>query len=166
MSTPPISESYAHRIVAEIEQCLTEGFKRKGLPSAMSEAGLRMKPSRRINTYTLDRIRELYGLVPDWGLYRQTETATSKPEVPSIVIKPVYRVGANTSDGRDKIFVCAIGDAHDSPTISKDRFRWIGKHIKELKHDYVVQIGDFASLDSLCRYVPFDLLVFGQLFIS
>lgn len=75
-----------------------------------------------------------------------------------VVIKPVYRVGANTSDGRDKMRVCAIGDSHDGPFLSKDRFRWIGKHIKETRYDYVVQIGDWASLDSLCRYEPNDTL--------
>ena len=27
--------------------------------------------------------------------------------------------------------VCVIPDAHDGPDIPKDRFRWIGKHIKK-----------------------------------
>jgi len=29
--------------------------------------------------------------------------------------------------------VCVIPDAHDGPDIPKDRFRWIGKHIKKNK---------------------------------
>ena len=45
--------------------------------------------------------------------------------------------------------VLVIGDTHDSPDIPKDRFYWIGKHIKNTKPDYVVQIGDFGSFDSL-----------------
>ena len=29
--------------------------------------------------------------------------------------------------------VLAIGDTHDVPDINKDRFRWIGKHIRKIK---------------------------------
>jgi predicted phosphodiesterase len=53
--------------------------------------------------------------------------------------------------------VIAIGDLHDSPHIkSKERFRWIGKHISNIKPDYVVQIGDFLTLDSCTYYIPDD----------
>lgn len=160
MPNPQISEDYAREIVGLIEQCLTEGFKPKGMPSALMEAGRRLKPSKRLCTYHLDRVKELYGLQPDWTLYRPVKLSPTPQasSAPQVIIKPVYRVGANTSDGRGKISVCAIGDAHDSPTVPKDRFRWIGQHIKERKHDYVVQIGDFASLDSLCKYEANDTL--------
>ena len=49
--------------------------------------------------------------------------------------------------------VLVIGDAHDGPTIPKARFLWMGKHIKKTKPDYVVQIGDFLSLDSCCWHI-------------
>ena len=45
--------------------------------------------------------------------------------------------------------VIVIGDAHDSPKIPQDRFKWIGKHIKQSNPDYIIQIGDWASFDSL-----------------
>ena len=45
--------------------------------------------------------------------------------------------------------VIVIGDAHDSPHIKQDRFKWIGKYIKAAKPDYIIQIGDWASFDSL-----------------
>ena len=45
--------------------------------------------------------------------------------------------------------IIVIGDAHDSPSIEQDRFKWIGKYIKESKPDYIIQIGDWASFDSL-----------------
>ena len=45
--------------------------------------------------------------------------------------------------------VIVIGDAHDSPNIKQDRFKWIGKYIKAAKPDYIIQIGDWASFDSL-----------------
>jgi len=45
--------------------------------------------------------------------------------------------------------IIVIGDAHDSPHIKQDRFKWIGKYIKSVKPDYIIQIGDWASFDSL-----------------
>ena len=53
--------------------------------------------------------------------------------------------------------VIVIGDLHDSPHIKdKSRFRWIGKHIAKTKPAYVVQIGDFITLDSCTHYIPDD----------
>ena len=52
--------------------------------------------------------------------------------------------------------VLAIGDIHDSPAIGKDRFYWVGKHANAIGCDEVVQIGDWATLDSLCSYVGND----------
>lgn len=47
----------------------------------------------------------------------------------------------------------AIGDAHDSPRLdSKDRFRWIGRHINEIGADFVIWIGDVLTFDSLSRF--------------
>jgi len=43
--------------------------------------------------------------------------------------------------------ILVIGDTHDSPHIVQDRFEWIGKHIRKVKPDYVVHIGDFGSFD-------------------
>lgn len=49
--------------------------------------------------------------------------------------------------------VVVIGDAHDSSKLpDKSRFRWIGKEIRRLKPDWVVSIGDLATLDSLCSH--------------
>ena len=48
--------------------------------------------------------------------------------------------------------IIVIGDTHDSPNIPQDRFKWIGKYIKEQEPDYIIQIGDFASFDSLSYF--------------
>ena len=48
--------------------------------------------------------------------------------------------------------IIVIGDAHDSPNIKQNRFKWIGKYIKECKPDYIIQIGDWASFDSLSYF--------------
>ena len=48
--------------------------------------------------------------------------------------------------------IVVIGDAHDSPHIPQDRFKWIGKYIKKIEPDYIIQIGDWASFDSLSYF--------------
>ena len=48
--------------------------------------------------------------------------------------------------------VLVIGDIHDSPKIPQDRLTWIGKYARKTKPDYIVQIGDFGSFDSLSSF--------------
>ena len=52
--------------------------------------------------------------------------------------------------------VLVIGDTHDSPHIPQDRFKWIAKHIKKIKPDYIIHIGDFGSFDSLSFFQAND----------
>ncbi len=150
-----MSESLSRRIIEQIEQCLTEGYKRKGLPSAIEEAGRRMKPIRRINSYTLDRIYELYSLKPDWSLHKPSENISNKlPPAPVIIIKPSYEISKDPVRGvKTKTLIAAIGDGHDGPGIpDKSRFWWAGKHVKAHKHDIVISIGDLFTLDSVSRF--------------
>jgi hypothetical protein len=55
--------------------------------------------------------------------------------------------------------VLAIGDAHDHPDLPKDRFRWMGRHAAEMGVDYVTQIGDMLTLDSLNSHVSNETLL-------
>lgn len=69
--------------------------------------------------------------------------------------KPHFTIRQEVNGSSSKIRVVCIGDAHDSPAIpDKSRFERIGKYIKEQKPDVVIQIGDFATLDSLNTHVP------------
>ena len=53
--------------------------------------------------------------------------------------------------------VLVIGDTHDSPDIpNKERFGWFAKHIRKIKPDIVVQIGDFVTLNSCTHYIKDD----------
>jgi len=45
-----------------------------------------------------------------------------------------------------------IGDAHSNPTTSSDRFEVLGKFIVDEQPDVIIDMGDFASLDSLSSY--------------
>ena len=58
--------------------------------------------------------------------------------------------------GINKKVALVIGDSHDSPKISKERFYWIGRHAAFLKPDILIHIGDLSSLDSLCHFIPDD----------
>ena len=64
--------------------------------------------------------------------------------------------------------VVVIGDVHDAPGLSKDRLNWIGQYIAEVQPDKVIQIGDFANLDSMCKYPPqsFDDMESRPMFVE
>ncbi len=69
--------------------------------------------------------------------------------------KPHFTIRQDNAGRSSKIRLVCIGDAHDSPAIpDKSRFEWIGKYINATKPDVVVQIGDFATLDSLSTHTP------------
>ena len=64
--------------------------------------------------------------------------------------RPKFTIRQDNAAKSGKLRVLVIGDAHDSPHIAdKSRFEWIGKHISQTKPDVVIQIGDFATVDSL-----------------
>ena len=146
MVQPSISIEYAREIIRNYNQCLKEGFKSGGTPSALEETGRRLNPPKKISTRYLLRIKTLYNLEPDIP----TEAEIINP---GITVKPTYRISAATEDSRAKTLICAIGDLHDGPRIpDKTRLVLAGKHVATRKHDAVVQIGDFLTLDSVSRF--------------
>jgi predicted phosphodiesterase len=58
--------------------------------------------------------------------------------------------------------VGVIGDTHDSPGQSKDRFKWMARWCADRKFDHVVQIGDWLSLDSLSSHEKLGSAKFYQ----
>jgi hypothetical protein len=52
--------------------------------------------------------------------------------------------------------ILAIGDLHDDPYLSKERFGWIGKHAREMAPDHIVAIGDICDLESLSFHAGND----------
>lgn len=61
--------------------------------------------------------------------------------------------------GTQRIRVLAIGDAHDSPEIPKNRFRWLGRLASDEGCDWTVSIGDWLTLDSLNTHVANETLL-------
>ena len=45
-----------------------------------------------------------------------------------------------------------IPDTQVKPEVNTDHLEWLGKYIIDKKPDVVVQIGDFADMESLCSY--------------
>ncbi len=45
-----------------------------------------------------------------------------------------------------------IGDPHQRPGISTDRFEWAGKFALKHRPDVIVTMGDWADMESLCSY--------------
>lgn len=86
----------------------------------------------------------------DWSLFKPAEIVLDLPEAK----RPRIRVKAHSESSDAPIYkVCAIGDLHDSPHLSdKSRFTWIARHISETRPDRIVQIGDWASFDSVSRH--------------
>ena len=88
------------------------------------------------------------------GLQASIETVVE--EAPPEVVK--VRVRASSSPEGAITKVLAIGDAHDDPHTPKDRFRWLGKLAQDRGVDWIIQIGDFGSFDSLSSHIPNETL--------
>jgi hypothetical protein len=58
----------------------------------------------------------------------------------------------------EAIRVCVIGDLHVSPGQDLSRLKWIARHIGETQPDRIVQIGDWASFDSVSTHDPIGSL--------
>lgn len=81
--------------------------------------------------------------------------AESGPRVveATVVVRPNYRIQQRKSKPDETKRVLAIGDCHDGPKLpDKRRFFAMGRYAKENQVDQIVQIGDFASIDSLNRF--------------
>ena len=58
--------------------------------------------------------------------------------------------------------VVAIGDTHDEPGMAKDRFTWLARHCVARMPDRIVQIGDFASWNSISSHEERGSLGYAQ----
>lgn len=137
MSTPPLSRIRALEAVRAVEAT--------GSPS---EAAKALGVPRTTIYSRLEAARLSYGITP-----------ADKPPQPAIIIpetisRPRVRVKAVSSPHQDAPItrVLGIGDLHDSPSLDKERFRWIGRHAAATRPDRVVMIGDIADFDSLSSH--------------
>jgi hypothetical protein len=48
--------------------------------------------------------------------------------------------------------ICVVPDSHAKPNVSMRRYEWLGSLIKDINPDFVVDLGDWGDMESLCSY--------------
>lgn len=91
--------------------------------------------------------------IRQYGKWRLSARENARTPVEKPRIRVPYRTAAPAQDD-DAIRVCVIGDLHVAPGQDLSRIKWIARHIKETKPDHIVQIGDWASFDSVSTHDP------------
>jgi len=95
-------------------------------------------------TSRLRKAREM-GIVTE-----QAATAAKIIDQTTVILQPRFRIQQRKSKPDETKRVLAIGDCHDSPSLSnKNRFFAMGNYAKIKQVDQIIQIGDFATCDSL-----------------
>mgnify|MGYP002624760568 FL=1 len=146
MPTPKLSDEMLRetaRLFAEAGYNVKEAAKKAGVNQ---------------NTYAsrLRRARE-EGITDSPAVLPTHERKDQHPV--QVVLKPTYRVQQRKSDPQATKKILAIGDCHDGPSLpDKTRFFALGRYAKEHNVDEIVQIGDFATCDSLNRFDGNDTL--------
>ena len=156
MAQPKLSDEKKQEIVDEAARC-------GGILAASVKLG--------INRATADyryRVAVASGFQPSINLAEKLEPTTNKDNLVEKLerqvthlknslaeaVRPKFTIRQDNVSKTSSLRVVCIGDAHDEPGLDKSRFEWIGKYVRREKPDVVVQIGDFASLDSLSYWTP------------
>lgn len=149
------SQAELEQVIRLIEEALQDGFcpPNRGKDGAIAAAARKAQESGLVKTHKAFRSRveaaRQRHREPDWTLWRPPVYTRASPET---VIDPYRLMEASIPTGK-RVTVCVIGDMHDDPRMdSKDRFLWIGRWIASEAPDYVVQIGDWATFDSMSRH--------------
>jgi hypothetical protein len=87
-------------------------------------------------------------------LSETTQKAANSNEKPRIRVPYLRAVEPPRPANDEAIRVCVIGDLHVAPGQDLSRIAWIARHIRETKPDYIVQIGDWSSFDSVSSHDP------------
>lgn len=158
MATPGLSRELAEDAVARVEQKLRQGFVPKGMGGGKSAVEAAAKEAadqgvvkaRNTLSTRLDAAKTIYGIEPDWSLYRPRQYLHTPPGVAAVAFQD--HIAEPDPDGEPE-HCAVIGDAHDSPHLpDKCRFRWLGAYIEEHGFTRVRATGDWLSLDSFSTH--------------
>lgn len=88
------------------------------------------------------------------GFIRDQVVSTEETkEQKTVYLKPTYKIFQRARSSDVNCRVLAIGDAHDGPDLpDKTRFFAMGSYAAKNQVDHIVQIGDFASMDSMSSH--------------
>ena len=95
----------------------------------------------------LEVAKNLYGLEP-------VEAPPPAVEIISEpILRPRVRVKAATPDNPSPCYrIVAIGDTHQQPGMSTDRWRWLARFVLDEQPDKVVHMGDIGEFGSVSRH--------------
>ena len=159
MANPPLSEAIARDTVERIETKLREGHRPAGMPGhgngairAAADQAMKDGAVGSLSAFQtrLRRAGEVYGLEPDWSLYRP---ARYQQPVPLAVVQPAPALQEARPSGAPER-VLAIGDLHQDPR-HPDRLAvltWIARFASEQRFDRIIQIGDWSTWDSVNQH--------------
>lgn len=148
MPAPRMTREKCQQIVETVNNCIRAGYRIGSYPSAYEAAAKAID----LPVYTIrDRLesaKRWYGLEP----IPNPPDDLPVPEIAPIS-KPrvIVRAAASSPEG-ESIRVTLIGDTHQQPGMSTDRFKWIARHVGETQPDRVIQLGDLGEWSSLERH--------------
>ena len=111
--------------------------------------GLKKKPPKRRRTVQASKgpkqteIKGLSTVKKELSSIKIKKESIKIFNIPNEEYRNVFRLGKRT---------LVVPDVHSKPDVSNERMVWLGNLILDLVPDYVVQIGDFADMPSLCSY--------------
>ena len=144
-----------------VNEALRAGYRPAGLtgsgPGAIAKAGEDAARDGFSATQSgfqtrLRSARELYGLEPDWSLFRPAVYQQPRPSIILTPAPPIDPVALIPSGKTERIL--AIGDIHHDPR-HEDRLevmKWIARHASATRPDRIIQVGDWSSWDSVSTH--------------
>lgn len=153
-----ITQARMDQAIGLVEECLLEGFRPPGFGgpgrgAIQRAAHLAVERGWADTTNAFEKriyAAKAKGQEPDWTKFR-----TAHEIVGHTKATPILRIPndpeAVVPDG-DPVRVFVIGDTHCCPTLSNERFTWLGRAMAERRPEHVVQIGDFGSWDSVSAH--------------
>lgn len=179
MANPPLSREEAKRTYDAVIAALEAGYPPRGvthsnLPSAIKVASeaLGMPENTLASRLSPNQpMRRVHGFEVPWEKYQTYEKVHIPPEPMRLLQEEIKALQEalkkaqdvqNPAPTKPRVItgkqdratrIVAIGDTHDSPHLpDKSRFKWFARHVAETRPDRVVQIGDFASWDSVSAH--------------
>ena len=150
MAPARMSRERAEQVVGACNNAIKAGYRLNGSPSAIEAVAKALEWPAYTVRDRLDAAKRWYGLEP----------IDNPPESFSVpVIEPlskprvIVRAGSAQPEG-EAIRVTLIGDTHQQPGMSAERWKWIARHVGETQPDRVVQMGDIGEWASLERHSP------------
>lgn len=124
MPTPPLSDLKAQEAADAFTKAIKAGYRYPGSPSAITAAAKAVGISEKTMNGRI-RIAAARGLI-DLVDTDQKISVEIKP-----ILKPrvIVRATSTTRPDTDAVRLVVIGDTHQAPGMSVDRWRWFARHV-------------------------------------